>query len=106
MNIYIYICICIYTYTCQSERVRVDWYLRWNLQSEFKIENQSLIFFFCRLLRRCKEADMKVVEKLLAQDQAINSTFAVTSNSHLRGTLGSTLPKSTRYVSGCVCVCI
>jgi len=43
---HIYIYICIYTYTCQSERVWVDWYLRWNLQSEFKSENQFLIFFF------------------------------------------------------------
>jgi len=41
---------------------------------------------FDRLLRRSgKEADVKVVEKLLAQEHALNGAFAVTANSHLRG---------------------
>ena len=55
---------------------------------------------FDRLLRRCADADVRVVEKLLAQEHAFhNGAFAVTANSHLRGgALGSTLPRSTRFV--------
>jgi len=102
-----YIYIHMYIYIYMSKRASLS-RLVFALESTIGVQEWEPIFnlLFCRLLRRCKEADMKVVEKLLAQDQAMNSTFAVTSNSHLRGTLGSTLPKSTRYVSCCVCVCI
>mmetsp|Transcript_10425 Transcript_10425/g.23852 ORF Transcript_10425/g.23852 Transcript_10425/m.23852 type:complete len:445 (-) Transcript_10425:89-1423(-) len=39
---------------------------------------------FDRLLRRCAEADIRVVEKVLAQEKAMNSTFAVTPSSLLK----------------------
>ncbi|EKX33088.1 hypothetical protein GUITHDRAFT_120748 [Guillardia theta CCMP2712] len=39
---------------------------------------------FDRLLRRCADADVRVVEKVLAQEKAMNSTFAVTPSSLLK----------------------
>jgi hypothetical protein len=56
---------------------------------------------FDRLLRRCADADVRVVEKLLAQEHAFhNGSLGVTANSHLRsGGLGSTIPRSAGWVS-------
>jgi hypothetical protein len=52
---------------------------------------------FERLLRRCADADIRVVEKLLAQEYALHGAFAVTALAHSRSSsLGASLPRSSR----------
>jgi len=90
-------------------------------------ENNKHSGEFERLLRRCAEADVRVVEKLLAQEQALSGGFAVTTHfkrdlvmsketyythththtqvtNHSNRNLGASLPRSNRCVCWCVCV--
>ena len=60
-------------------------------------EHNSKSGEFERLLRRCADADIRVVEKLLAQEHALHGAFAVTAHAHSRASnLGASLPRSSR----------